>query len=222
MIYYNYCSPVKKPLKYNLESFEPIELRPEEKIQNNNLIKLAFTEKSRTNNRINPNIVTIRNIHKISNYNTNNSVTRNLTENNLYNLSNSNNHYSYNNAINENLNKFVSPVKMISISNQKIRKQKIDYHMNQDSNTLLNNYKQHQFNYPSTLAQLTKCKSSKFLFKNLNIEHKNIHINPNNIIIPFQLKQIFPTIAQKNDICNSNQNKIPIYHKIICRRKKIT
>lgn len=231
MLRYN-LSPFHSRPAYSIESYEPIDLLPEEQNQNN-FIKLDII--SKTSNKNNFHIPHIQNLQNISNYNTQDSIIKNLfgtrpiTESNKNNLgdnSHPNNFYSFRNFVNKSPKPVLSPVKM---QNHNLIRQKFPNHiLNQNSFNYVNNKNipivNNFHNIPRVQNAphlLNRCKSSKFL---THMNHANIlqtnNLNNNKILLPIKIRQISPPhIIQKNIPC-STKKVIPIYRKIIYHRKK--
>lgn len=229
MLLYNHQSPFHGS-RYNFESYEPIDLKPEEKQQNNSFLEMAFANKILNKN----NIVNIQNIQNISNYNTQDSMNKiqifdiPLTNKKIYDKCNINNIYRFNNnnIINKNQSKFFSPNKINLIPN-KIALGPINGNPenNEKSFNLGLKFNIQQYNYPPIQLQMNRCKSSKFLsyINQPNIVNKNANITSNKIMLPIKVRQLSPFNAHNNNITsnnNKNNNIIPIYRKIIFRRKK--
>lgn len=214
-----HCSP------YNLESYEPINLTPEEKQQNNSFIEMAFANKIANKNKIN--YSNIQNIQDISNYNTQDSINKikiydtPLNNNKIYGKSKINNLYKFNNLINKNPNKFFSPIKINLMPNNTILSPIRGYQEVNENSFLGKKKNIPHCNYPYIPRQINRCNSSQFLsyMNQPNIINKNDNINSNKIILPIKITQLSPLNAHKTNIV-SNKNAIPIYRKIIFRRKK--
>ncbi len=229
MFRYN-LSPIHNRPAYSIESYEPIDLLPEEQQQNNNFIKLALISKTynKNNFHIPPNLK----IRNISN-NTQDSITKNLfgtkpltesNQNNLYKISNPNTLYTFN--INKRPRPVLSPVK---ISNHNlIRQEFFNPILNQNSFNYANNNNitnipivNNFHNIPrvqNTPHLMTRCKSSNMLTQ---VKYSpNNHLNNNQILLPVKIRKISPPRIIQTNIFSSPKKVIPIYQKIIYHRKK--
>ena len=118
MLLYNGQKPFLLPNKYSLESYEPLDIRPEEQKQNNSFIKMAFTGK-----KINTPMKKIRNFHNKS-----------MTENNLSDKIYPNNTFQFGNINKKNLFQAFNAAELNAIPNhnkQKIIIPIVELNMNQ-------------------------------------------------------------------------------------------
>lgn len=202
MLRYNQHHQLHAISGYNLESYEPYE----EKEEKQNIIRLVIPKKNPNN------FFNIQNIYKHNIQYLNNLKDRTLTDINLGN--NINNLYSFNNYSNINLNKNLTPLKMNVILNQNPNKSNGYYLLNQ------NPFGKVPFNYQNIQKKIVRCKSSKFFPKPPNKMNINEKIDSNKIILTSKTRQFSPFLVQKNVIA-SNKKIVPIYRKIIYRKKYI-
>lgn len=234
MLRYN-LSPYHARIPYSIESYEPVDLLPEEQKQNNHFLKLAFT--SKTANKNNFHIPQIQNIQSISNYNILDSVTKKLfedkplTENNrenLYNKYNQKNLYSFGNLANKSPKPVLSPAIMNNHNPHLISNKFLNPELNKNSINYVNNHNipiaKDIHNIPriqNSPQLMNRSKSSKFLspIKHPQIIHKN-NLNFNQILLPIKIRQLSPHNIVVKNAPSSPKKIIPIYRKIIYHRKK--
>ena len=197
MLLYNGQNPLSQP-QYSIESYEPIDIKPEEQKQNNNYIAMAFTGQ------------------KLSNYQNpimknNKMFIRSLTDNKInggFVPTTNTFQFGKNNLI-QVFNSTANTLPIQNIKTQKVIVPTINYNVNQ------------QISYPHLLQRITKCNSSK----NLVTDRQQIIVN-NNMV---NNKILLPTNNVLNlsphhittKITYNNKNIIPIYHKIVYRRKNV-
>lgn len=232
MIRFNQNNPLRPPIQYSLESYEPIELRPEEEKQNNQFIQMAFLNKSpKGTKNIIPNMI---NINNISNYNTQDSINKkpnfddSLNDNSLYSNYNHKNFYTFGNLVNTKPVPVLNPAKINPMPSKTINNIKFAKPIsNQNSFNIIKNVNIPMLNYQNIQPQpqLIRCKSSKYIspIKTNQIMHKNTMsgMNLNKIFLPMKINHLSPTrIVHKNTFKSSKQ-VIPIYRKIVIRRKNL-
>ena len=189
MLLFNGQKPFLLPNKYSIESYEPLDIRPEEQKQNNSFIKMAFTGK-----KINTPMKTIRNIHNKS-----------MTENNISNKIYPNNTFQFGNIIKKNLFQAFNTTEISAIPNhnkQKIIVPMVEFNIN-------------QLNYPQVAKKNNRCNSS---INHHHGQHIIINNTMNNNVFTTNFGQASPYNIQKKPSLTS-KNIIPVYHKIVYRRK---
>ena len=231
MLRFNQNNLLHPPIQYSLESYEPIELRPEEEKQNNQFIKMAFLNKSpnRTKNII-PNII---NINNISNYNTQVSINKkinfddSLNDNSLYN-NNHKNFYTFGNLVNTKPVPVLNPAKINPMPSKTINDIKFSKPISkQNSFNIIKKVNIPILNYQNIQPQpqLIRTKSSKYIspIKTNQIMHKNTMngMNLNKIFLPMKINHLSPTRIMHKNTFKSSKQVIPIYRKIVMRRKNL-
>ena len=226
MLLYNQLRPLQKPTQYCVESYEPIE-PPEEKTPNYRYIKTAVKNRSPLLNRINLNLL---NLPNISNNNIQAPIIKKLNfdlcltnNNNVLTENNNGNLYTCNNVLSNNSNNLVSPVKITKKTNGDISNNNfIQPIINKNSFNYGNNVKIPLYNYIQPHTNLNRSKSSKYLspFKPSQILHQKT-MNNNRIILPNKIRQLSPPRFIQNPNINSNKKIVPIYRKIVYRRRHL-
>ena len=232
MLRFNQNNLLHPPIQYSLESYEPIELRPEEEKQNNQFIQMAFLNKSPNGAKnITPNMI---NIYNISNYNNQDSITKklnfddSLNDNSLYSKYNNKNFYTFGNLVNTKPVPVLNPAKINPMPSKPINNIAFAKPiLNQNSFNVIKNVNIPMAHYQNIQPQpqLIRCKSSNNItpIKANQILHKNTMngMNLNKIFLPMKIKQLSPAkIIHKNTFKSSKQ-VIPIYRKIVIRRKNL-
>ena len=202
MLLYNGQKPFVAP-KYSIESYEPVDLKPEEQKQNDNYIKMAFTGQRYTN-------------YNTPNMKVNKTFIKSYTDNRINTGYNQVNTFPFQFG-NKNLIQMFNSSSANLYPNQNVKAQKIIV-------PVMNYNTKPQINYPDQnyIQNNIRCKSSKNLDphrQQIIISNNNL-IN-NNIVIPTNHRmQLSPQRITKR-ITYSNKNVIPIYHKIVYRRKGV-
>lgn len=214
MFLYNQLRQIQQTPLYSVESYEPIE-PPEEKTPNYHYIKTGVSNKTPLLNRVNLNLLNLQNIAQapiIKKINFDLCFTNN--NNNAFNGNNLGNLYACNNLITNNHHNLLSPGKTAGNINRDID--------NNNSFNYGNNVKIPLYNFVQPQAKLSKSKSSKYFspIKQPQIVHQK-NINNNKIILPNKIRQLSPPGFAKNHNLNSNKKIIPIYRKIVYRRRHL-
>lgn len=203
MLFYN----GKKPGGYSIESYEPIDVKPEEKSRINNL-NMAFT--SRNNNSLD--------ISKLNNYYSLYNTVNPAYSKNAINVTKI---YTINPANSFKFNQTVIPLNKGQILYQYSKKS--NYVLNPINNNYIRNVKQNMLqnaNYLNMSHQAIRPKTFSFVptIKSNPIMKRYI-INTNQVMNPINIAQLQKTIMPTNNV---NINRIiPIYPTITYRRSKI-
>ena len=185
--------------KYSIESYEPIDLKPEEQKQNNSFIRMAFTcQKFSGMNSPNMKINNKR-FTKLLTPN-NNMNNNNINRNHLFQFNKKNLFQAFNSVSNNQLTQ--------NIKAKKIMVPVIECQIN-------------QLKCPQIIQnQNIKCNSAN----NVDLNRKQIIINNNNminnkILLPNNHLQASPNLITKK--ISYTANNVPVYRKIIYRRKNV-
>ena len=226
MLLYNQLRQLQPPIQYSIESYEPFE-PPEEKTQNHRYIKTAIKDRSPLLNRVNLNLLNLQNN---SNNNTQVPIIKKLNfdlclanNNNVLKENNNGNLYTYSNLMSNNTNNLVSPAKIKIKNNGNISNNNcIQPIINKNSFNYGNNAKIPLYNYIQPQTNLNRSKSSKYLspFKHLQILNQKT-MNNNKIILTNKINQLSPPRFVQNHNINSNKKIVPIYRKIVYRRRHL-
>ena len=226
MLLYNQLRLLQKPTQYSIESYEPIE-PPEEKTPNYQYFKSAANNKSPLLNRVNLNLLNLQNM---AYYNAQVSNIKKLNfdlcldnNNNTYYENNNGNLYTSNNIIVNNANNHLNLGKISQINgdiNNNINFIKPIIDKNSFNNR--NNAKIPLYNYIQPQINLNRSKSSKYLSP---LKHRQIlnqkAMNNNKIILQNKINQLSPPRFAQNHNLNSNKKIVPIYRKIVYRRRHL-
>ena len=198
MLLYNGQNPFVRPNQYSIESYEPVDLKPEEQKQNNNYIAMAFNGQKLSNYQ-NP---TMKNNKMFIRSLTDNKVNAGFVPTtNTFQFGKNNLIQVFNSAAN-------------TLPNQNIKTQKVvvptlNYNINQ------------QISYPHLMQGINRCKSSKNFVPNRQQIIINNNMVNNKMLLPTNnCINLSPHRITKK-ITYNNKNVIPIYHKIVYRRKNI-
>lgn len=228
MIRFHQNTPLKRPVLYSLESYEPVSLKPEEEKQNYDYIKMAFLHTSPNTEH---NIPKMFNINNDPNYNTHNLINKKLNfddplnEANLYKKRHNNSIYSFGNLTDKKPTPVLNHVKINPMPIKTINKINITkpltnqnpFNIVKNPNVpLLNVYYQNAQPGP----QLVKYKSSKYIKPHQFVHNKTMNVaNTDKIYLPMKIKHLSPPkIVPKNPF-NSSKQVIPIYRKYVLQRK---
>ena len=200
------------PGGYNIESYEPTQLRPEEVKQNDNFLRRAFT----TEQKFMPKVF---NLSLMNTLNLNNQLALN---NNMINNNYSNNRLIYKNyngafPTNINLNRarnitMVNPLLMNNVKQNNI------YINSRNKGVINTNYNSLQYNNVPT------ANINNIIYLNNNLPKYQISPNINNLP-PTQISHIYPTInppmnMNTTQMYSNNKFKIPIYQRKLNKKKK--
>ena len=227
MLLYNQLAQAQQSPLYSVESYEPIE-PPEEKTPNYHYINTAVKDRSPLLNRVNLNLLNIQNI---SNYNTQAPIVRKLdydlclnNNNNVFTENNQGNLKQCNNLIINNSNNILSSDIIRTKINRDINNNNCIRPINtKNSFNYGNNVKIQLYNYIQPKNKLVKSKSSKYLspFKSKQTLNQKT-MNDNKIFLPKKIRLLSPPrIAQNNYYLYSNKKNVPIYRKIVYRRRDL-
>ena len=192
------------PGGYNIESYEPTLLRPEEVKQNDNFLRRAFT----TEQKLMPKVF---NLNLINTLNLNNQL---AFSNNMI-----NNNYSNNRLIYKNYNGvFPTNINLNGKSN-----------INMANPLLINNLKQNNIyansrNNGVINTNYNSLQNNNIVYLKNNIPKYQISPNINNLPRT-KVSQIYPTINQpmnmnRTNIYSNNKFRIPIYQRKLNKKKK--
>ena len=200
------------PGGYNIESYEPTLLRPEEVKQNDNFLRRAFT----TEQKLMPKVF---NLNLINTLNLNNQL---AFSNNMINNNYSNNRLIYKNYngvfptnINLNGKSNINMANPLLINNLKQN----NIYANSRNNGVINtNYNSLQY------RNIPTANINNFVYLKNNMPKYQISPNINNLPRN-KVSQIYPTINQpmnmnRTNIYSNNKFKIPIYQRKLNKKKK--